>query len=159
MEENKKKKLRYKDIHGTTRVGDFLRSINKGKVVDVAAELLSGDLAGAIKAIVATPELSEADKEHAIEMVRLDIAEQQGISQRWTADMGSDSWLSKNVRPLSLTFLTVATIILIYIDSFAWDVEVPGEWIDLLKSLLLGVYVAYFGSRGVEKVRAIGNKQ
>jgi hypothetical protein len=158
MENDKPKKLRYKDIHGTTRVGDFLRSINKDKVINVAAELLTGDLSGAVRAIADSPELSEADKQHAIEMVKLDIAEQQGISERWTADMGSDSWLSKNVRPLSLTFLTVATVILIYIDSFAWDVEVPGEWIDLLKSLLLGVYVAYFGSRGVEKVRAIGNK-
>lgn len=155
MEEDKKKKLTYKEIHGTTRVGDFLRSINKSKVVDVATEMLNGDLGGAVKKLLGSTELSESERQHAIKMLELDIAEQNGVSQRWTSDMQSDSWLSKNVRPLSLVFLTIATIILIYLDSFAIDFEVPSEWIDLLKSLLLGIYIAYFGSRGVEKAQAI----
>ena len=71
--------------------------------------------------------------------------------------MKSDSYLSKNVRPLSLIFLTVTTMILIYLDFFYGDeINVPGEWIELLKSLLLGVYIAYFGSRGIEKYKSIG---
>ena len=83
--------------------------------------------------------------------MELDIQEMKGVSSRWESDMKSDSWLSKNVRPLSLTFLTITTVVLIYIDAFDSSVSVPNEWIDLLKSLLLGIYIAYFGSRGMEK--------
>lgn len=151
-------KKTYKEINGTTRVGDFLRSLKKTNIAGVVGELIKGDVAGAIQAIVATDELSPEEKQRAIKLVELDIAEMNGISTRWKADMHSDSWLSKNVRPLSLVFLTCSTVLLIYIDSFAIDVDVPSEWIDLLKSLLLGVYVAYFGSRGVEKFRAIGKR-
>lgn len=149
------KKKTYKEIHGTTRFGDFLRSINKSKAVNVAGEILEGDLVGAFKAIFNSPELTEEEKARAAKLVELDIEEQKSVSRRWVADMRSDSWLSKNVRPLSLVFLTFTTVLLIYIDSFAIDVEVPTEWIDLLKSLLLGIYIAYFGSRGVEKAQAI----
>ena len=71
--------------------------------------------------------------------------------------MASDSYLSKNVRPLTLIFLTVMTMILIYLDFYyGAELDVPNEWIELLKSLLLGVYIAYFGSRGIEKYKAIG---
>lgn len=153
------KKKSYKEIHGTTRVGDFLRSLKKSNVSNVIGELLKGDVAGAIQAVLATDELSDEEKQQALKLIELDIAEMNGISTRWNADMASDSWLSKNVRPLSLVFLTFTTVLLIYLDAFTIDVEVPTEWIDLLKSLLLGVYVAYFGSRGVEKFRAIGNNK
>lgn len=156
--EDKNKKT-YKEINGTTRVGDFLRSLKKSNVSNVIGELLKGDVAGAIQAVLATDELSDEEKQQALKLIELDIAEMNGVSTRWSADMSSDSWLSKNVRPLSLVFLTFTTVLLIYIDAFTIDVEVPSEWIDLLKSLLLGVYVAYFGSRGVEKFRAIGNNK
>ena len=99
-----KRKPTYKERNGTTRVGDFLRGINKDKLVDVAAEIVSGDLGGAVKAIFKTPELSEAEKEKAALLVELDIAEQQGVTERWSSDMRSDSYLSKNVRPLSLVW-------------------------------------------------------
>ena len=80
----------------------------------------------------------------------------QEVSKRWESDMTSDSWLSKNTRPMTLIFLTMSTIIIILLDSFNIDFGVNIEWIDLLKSLLITVYVAYFGSRGVEKFKAIG---
>ena len=85
-----------------------------------------------------------------------DIAEMQEISKRWESDMKSDSYLSKNTRPLALLFLTVSMVFLIVLDSLNIDFGVSEEWIDLLKSLLITVYVAYFGSRGVEKFKAIG---
>ena len=69
--------------------------------------------------------------------------------------MVSDSWLSKNTRPLALLFLTFATTVFILLDSLS-DISINSLWIDLLKSLLITVYVAYFGSRGMEKVKAIG---
>jgi len=147
---------KYKDKNGTTRVGDFLRDIDLGKSLKVVGNLVKGDINGAIDEITGAETLSAEDKQFALQVMELDIQEMKGVSSRWESDMKSDSWLSKNVRPLSLTFLTITTVVLIYIDAFNINVTVPSEWIDLLKSLLLGIYIAYFGSRGMEKYRSIG---
>jgi hypothetical protein len=85
----------------------------------------------------------------------MDMVEMQEISKRWNSDMTSDSWLSKNTRPMTLIFLTVSMVCLILLDSFNITFEVDTAWVDLLKSLLITVYVAYFGSRGVEKFKSI----
>jgi len=83
----------------------------------------------------------------------------QEISKRWASDMKSDSWLSKNTRPMSLIFLTVMTIAFIWVDSHeTLSFTVEQEWISLLKTLTTTVYVAYFGSRGAEKFKSISNK-
>jgi len=148
---------KYKDKHGTTRVGDFLREIDLGKSLKVVANLTQGNIDGAIDVITNSESLSAEDKAFALQVMELDIQEMKGVSSRWDSDMKSDSYLSKNVRPLSLIFLTLATVVLIYLDSFDQSITVPNEWIDLLKSLLLGIYIAYFGSRGMEKYRTISN--
>jgi hypothetical protein len=152
----------YKDKNGTTRVGDALRFLVKnGKAVapgllDLAAGVTGvGVLKTLGDAISGDKDLSDEDRAFLLRQLEADMTEMQEISKRWDSDMKSDSYLSKNVRPLSLIFLTVTTVILIYVDSFDSSIEVSTEWIDLLKSLLLGVYVAYFGSRGIEKFRAI----
>ena len=100
--------------------------------------------------------MSPEERAFALTVMQLDIQEMESVTERWSSDMASDSYLSKNVRPLSLIFLTIATVVLIYLDSFNTEVVVPSEWIELLKSLLLGIYIAYFGSRGLEKYKAIG---
>tara|TARA_R100001443_G_scaffold107922_1_gene118025 strand:- start:503 stop:970 length:468 start_codon:yes stop_codon:yes gene_type:complete len=150
------RKKTYKEKNGTTRVGDFLRSIGKGKVLDVVGSLATGNIKGAIDAISAKDNgMSDQEKEYALKVMELDVEEMKSVSARWDSDMKSDSWLSKNVRPLTLIFLTVTTVALIYLDSFDKSVSVPNEWIELLKSLLLGIYIAYFGSRGLEKYKTI----
>lgn len=83
------------------------------------------------------------------------------ITQRHANDMKSDSWLSKNIRPLTLAFLTVATVVLAYLTIFLLDeksVALVEPWLDLLKVLLVTIYAFYFGSRGFEKVQAIKDK-
>jgi hypothetical protein len=147
---------KYKDKHGTTRVGDFLRDIDLGASLKVVGNLAQGNIDGAIDIITGNETMTEEERAFALQVMELDIQEMKGVSSRWESDMKSDSWLSKNVRPLSLTFLTITTVVLIYIDAFDSSVTVPSEWIDLLKSLLLGIYIAYFGSRGMEKYRSIG---
>jgi len=142
-----------------TAVGKFLRSINFRDVAGVVGNLSTGNIKGAMDIIAGDDSMSDADREFAITVMKLDIAEMEGVTDRWDSDMMSDSWLSKNVRPLSLVFLTVTTIVLIYLDSFSTEIEVPSEWIELLKSLLLGVYIAYFGSRGMEKYRNISTRK
>ena len=139
-----------------TKVGNFLRKINFSKAAEVVGNLVSGDIKSAIDVISnkdngMTPE----EREFALTVMKMDIEEMESVTRRWESDNMADSFLTKNVRPLSLVFLTVATVVLIYLDSFNVSIEVPSEWIELLKSLLLGIYIAYFGSRGIEKYRNI----
>ena len=75
------------------------------------------------------------------------------ISSRWNADMKSDSWLSKNVRPLVLIFLVIATVLLIFIDAGAINFTVEAKWTDLLQLVLITVIGAYFGGRTLEKTK------
>ena len=73
------------------------------------------------------------------------------ITDRWKADMNSDSWLSKNVRPLVLIFLVVSTVLMIFIDAGTIQFTVEEKWTDLLQLVLITVIGAYFGGRSLEK--------
>ena len=75
------------------------------------------------------------------------------ISSRWEADMKSDSWLSKNVRPLVLVFLVVSTVLMIFIDAGTINFVVEPKWTDLLQLVLITVIGAYFGGRSLEKTK------
>ena len=76
---------------------------------------------------------------------------EKNITDRWSADMNSDSWLSKNVRPLVLIFLVVSTVLMIFIDAGAINFTVEEKWTDLLQLVLITVIGAYFGGRSLEK--------
>ena len=82
-----------------------------------------------------------------------EIEMEKNITSRWEADLKSDSWLSKNVRPLVLVFLIVCTMLLIFIDAGALNFEVKSSWVDLLQLVLITVIGAYFGGRSLEKVK------
>ena len=75
------------------------------------------------------------------------------ISSRWNADMNSDSWLSKNVRPLVLVFLVISTVLMIFIDAGTINFTVEAKWTDLLQLVLITVIGAYFGGRSLEKTK------
>ena len=150
------KKKTYKEIHGSTRVGDFLRSLDFKKIADVALNVASGDLKGAMEAIKSDPNaLTEEQRQYALKLIELDLEDMKGVSQRWSADMASDSFLSKNVRPMTLIFLTVMTMVLIIGDSYGVNFNVDSGWVDLLKTLLVTVFVAYFGGRSFEKTKRL----
>ena len=78
---------------------------------------------------------------------------EQEVSKRWEADMNSDNWLSKSIRPLVMGWLVVATTLLIFIDAGFIAFEVEDKWVDLLQIVLITVIGAYFGSRGLEKIK------
>ena len=78
---------------------------------------------------------------------------QKQVTERWKVDMNSDSWLSKNIRPLVLIFLCVSTVLLIFIDAGVISFEVKASWVDLLQLVLITVIGAYFGGRSLEKVK------
>ena len=82
-----------------------------------------------------------------------EIEMEKNITERWKMDMQSDSWLSKNIRPLVLVFLVVATVLLIFIDAGAISFTVQDKWTDLLQLVLITVIGAYFGGRSLEKVK------
>ena len=78
---------------------------------------------------------------------------QKQVTERWKVVMASDSWLSKNIRPLVLIFLCVSTVLLIFIDAGVISFEVKASWVDLLQLVLITVIGAYFGGRSLEKVK------
>ena len=78
---------------------------------------------------------------------------QKQITERWKMDMNSDSWLSKNIRPLVLVFLVISTVLMIFIDAGAISFNVEDKWTDLLQLVLITVIGAYFGGRSLEKVK------
>ena len=150
-------KKKFKD----TKVGQFLSKAAPGILGTVGDVLPDQGLLGVVKNLIQKEDpvvLPPEDKEKALKLLELDMIEMQEISKRWDSDMKSDSWLSKNTRPMTLIFLTVSMVFLILLDSFEIDFSVDSGWVDLLKSLLITVYVAYFGSRGAEKFKSISNK-
>ncbi len=149
----------YKKKNGTTRVGDALRwLVKQGK--DVAPELLSvvGSVTGIEQLkdladkIGKDDKLSEPDKELLLEELRYDMIEMEETTKRWVSDNQTDSYLTRNIRPLTLAFLTATLFIYIILDSSLEGFKIDPNWIDLLSSLLLLVYGGYFGMRSAEKI-------
>ena len=147
-----KPKKKFKD----TKVGQFLSQKVPGILGVVGDVLPDAGVLGVVKGLIEKePALPPEDKEKAMKLLELDMIEMQEVSKRWDSDMKSDSWLSKNTRPMSLIFLTLSMVLLILLDSFEWSFNVSPGWVDLLQTLLVTVYVAYFGSRGAEKFQTI----
>ena len=95
----------------------------------------------------------EADRKIKELIANYEVEMEKNITSRWEADLKSDSWLSKNVRPMVLIFLIVCTMLLIFIDAGALKFEVKSSWVDLLQLVLITVIGAYFGGRSFEKVK------
>jgi hypothetical protein len=149
MPREKKQRKKFKE----TKVGVFLKE-KAPKILDGIGEILPDNgVYGVVKNLITTDkQMSPADKETAMKLLDMDMAEMQSVSERWQYDMKSDSWLSKNTRPLTLIYLTVCMTLYIVLDSMQMVFDMKEAWIDLLQTLLVTVYVAYFGSRGAEKV-------
>ena len=95
----------------------------------------------------------EAEKQIKDMIMGYEAEMQKQVTARWQLDMNSDSWLSKNIRPLVLVFLVVSTVLLIFIDAGVIDFKVEDKWTDLLQLVLITVIGAYFGGRSLEKVK------
>ena len=118
-----------------------------------AAELVKG-VGGVIDSLhTSSEEKLEAERKIKELIASYQVEMEKNITRRWEADLKSDSWLSKNVRPLVLIFLIVCTMLLIFIDAGALNFEVKSSWVDLLQLVLITVIGAYFGGRAIEKVK------
>ena len=138
-----------------TFFGNLLRSLVKTgkKVSPIFDAITGGKVSDILKAIGNSKELTEAEKEMLVKELEQDVIEMQEITKRWQSDMLSDSWLSKNIRPLSLAFLTLTLFIYIILDSALEGFKIDSEWVSLLGNLLMLVYGGYFGARTLEKIR------
>lgn len=125
-----------------------------GKIFSAGASDLVSSVGSVVDDLVTTDE-ERLEAKHKIEnMIRSYESEmQKQITERWKVDMQSDSWLSKNIRPLTLMFLVLSTVLMIFIDAGAITFEVKDTWVDLLQLVLITVIGAYFGGRSLEKVK------
>ena len=128
-------KKKFKD----TAVGKFLLQKIPNIVGAIAEDTPVGNV---IEAIIGGSEMTEQDKAIALEKLRLERAEMDGVTRRWVADARSGAWLASNVRPLVLIFLTTSYVV-------GWYLSYPLDEITGLLTIVIG---GYFGSRGVEKV-------
>lgn len=100
----------------------------------------------------------EAQKKIVQILEEADRQAQEEITARWTADMASDSFLSKNIRPLVLIYLTFIFSILAFFDGNLGEFKIAEEYIPIFQTLLVTVYGAYFVGRSWEKAKSINNK-
>jgi hypothetical protein len=127
----------------------------------ILTKILSGGAAELVKGIGGVVDNLHTSKEEKLEAERkikdlvmgYEAEMQKQVTERWKMDMASDSWLSKNIRPLVLIFLVVSTVLLIFIDAGIIQFEVKSSWVDLLQLVLITVIGAYFGGRSLEKVK------
>ena len=125
-----------------------------GKIFSSGAGDLVKNVGGVIDNLTTSKEEKlEAERKVKELIANYEIEMEKNITSRWEADLKSDSWLSKNVRPMTLIFLIVCTMLLIFIDAGAFNFEVKSSWVDLLQLVLITVIGAYFGGRSFEKVK------
>ena len=118
----------------------------------------AADLVKSVGGVIDNLHTSKEEKLEAEQKIKelvanYEIEMEKNITDRWKADMNSDSWLSKNIRPLVLIFLVVSTVLMIFIDAGVIAFEVKDTWVDLLQLVLITVIGAYFGGRSLEKVK------
>ena len=116
------------------------------------------DLVKGVGGVIDNLHTSEEEKLEANQKIKelvsnYEVEMEKTITERWKVDMNSDSWLSKNIRPMVLIFLVVATVLMIFIDAGMLTFEVKDTWVDLLQLVLITVIGAYFGGRSLEKVK------
>jgi len=138
-----------------TFFGNLLRGLVKtGKELSPVFDAVTGGkVSDILEAIGGSKELTAVEKEMLVKELEQDVIEMQEVTKRWDSDMSSDSWLSKNIRPLSLAFLTISLFIYVILDSSLDSFKIAEQWISLLGNLLMLVYGGYFGARTLEKIR------
>ena len=129
--------------------------------MSILTSIFSGgakDLVEGVGGVIDDLHTSEEEKLEAAQKVKelisnYEVEMEKQITDRWKSDMASDSWLSKNVRPMVLIFLVVSTVLMIFIDAGAISFDVEPKWTDLLQLVLITVIGAYFGGRSLEKTK------
>ena len=122
--------------------------------------LLGGDTIKDVGNIIDNLHTSEDEKLEAKQkleslLIQAEQAAQTQVSQRWEADMKHGSWLSKNIRPITLIFLTGVFVILSVFDGNLGEFTIGESYVPVYQTLLMVVYGAYFAGRSIEKVKKV----
>ena len=133
----------------------LLSTIAKG-----AGSLLGGDAIKDIGKIVDDLHTSGEEREEAKQKITQILAEaeqaaQAQVTARWEADLKHGSWLSKNIRPITLVFLTAVFVILSVFDGNLGEFTIGESYVPVYQTLLITVYGANFAGRSLEKVRKV----
>ena len=124
------------------------------KIFSAGATELVKNVGGVLDNLTTTKEEKLAAEHKIKDMIMGYEAEmQKQVTERWSMDMKSDSWISNNIRPLTLIFLVISTVLIIFIDAGVLQFDVKSSWVDLLQLVLITVIGAYFGGRSLEKVK------
>lgn len=122
------------------------------KLIQLITGGLIKDIGGVIDKLTTTDEERLAAKQKIEELLeQADKDAQNQVTERWRLDMASDSFLSKNIRPLVLVYLTVIFTVLSFFDGNIGGFQVDEAYIPIFQSLLITVYGAYFVGRTWEK--------
>jgi hypothetical protein len=147
----KKDRKKLKD----TKVGVWLKDKAPG-VLDTVGELLPDQGAlGVVKRLIDLDPNMTAQEKMDFERMLLEYESnaQDNVTERWRADMQSDSWMSKNIRPLVLIYLLFVFSLVVFLDSsIGVNFAVKDSYIDTFTILMTTAFTAYFAGRSYEKV-------
>jgi hypothetical protein len=119
-------------------------------ILNIGGKIIDKIFPDANAAEAAKLKLLELQQSGELAKMQAEMAENQEITKRWTADMASDSWLSKNIRPLTLLLILGGYFVFALMSAF--DIDTHKAYVELLGQWGLVVMTAYFGSRGAEKI-------
>jgi len=126
-------------------------------LLTVGAKLIDKFFPDAQQAEQAKLKLLEMQQNGELAQLNADVIESQELTKRLQADMGSDSWLSKNIRPMTLVFILVTYTIFGLMS--AWDIEVNKNYVELLGQWGMLIMSFYFGGRTLEKIIDMKSKR
>ena len=130
-------------------------------LLDVGSKLLDRFMPDPAKAAEAKAELEKMAQDGRIAEMNIDLqayqTEQNNLTERLKADMASDSWLSKNIRPLTLIFILFAYFTFAMMSAF--DYETRGNYVELLGQWGMLIMSFYFGGRTLEKIMDMKGKK
>ena len=123
----------------------------------ILGKILGGDFMKSVSNIVDNVVTTDAEKKELKIKFKEVLAKaesnaQEQVTRRWEADAKA-GWLPANIRPLTLAFLIIATVLLVFIDSGTINFNVAERWISLIEICNITCIGAYFGSRGLEKIK------
>ena len=131
-----------------------------GVLSTITGFLSGGDTLKQVGDIIDNVHMSGEEKAEAKQkiesiLIAAEQAAQEQVSARWEADMKHGSWLSKNIRPITLIFLTVCFVILSVFDGNLGEFTIGAAYVPVYQTLLMTVYAAYFAGRSIEKVKRV----
>ena len=121
-------------------------------------DILGGSVISSVGNIVDNLTTSDEERlaaKQAIEevLMKAESQAQQEVTKRWEADMKSDNWLSKNIRPLICIFLTAIFVVISIFDGNLNGFTIAPSYVPIYQTLLITVYGAYFAGRSIEKIK------